>query len=338
MLSLVELSGTPFQLGSTLGKFGAQAAHTYLIHSPSWASVMAWRGSSAASAMLTLTEQHFPLVKQEIEGLADGLELPFEDVFLWNCRGDLWSMSPDGCTTVQLPQGGRPRITHNEDGDPGFAGYCGIGLFNPDDGPAFASFVYPASIPGHTFAVNGHGLACTVNNLRSRKIAAGVPRMVITRALLNQSRLDDALALLSDTPKSGGFHLSLAQRGRPDLLSVEFNTVGVSVLPVAAPSLHANHIIHDAMRAHPQLITSSSQYRQERGDAMLAAGELDPMAILSDQSNPVFPIYRCAPDDSDHENTMATADIRVSAEQVDWQVYERPGQSARFSLVDARLG
>ncbi|MDS1140155.1 C45 family peptidase [Pusillimonas sp. SM2304] len=338
MLSLVELSGTPFQLGSTLGKFGAQAAHTYLIHSPSWASVMAWRGSSAASAMLALTEQHFPLIKQEIEGLADGLELPFDDVFLWNCRGDLWSMSPDGCTTVQLPQDGQPRITHNEDGDPGFAGYCGIGLFSPDGGPAFASFVYPASIPGHTFAVTAHGLACTVNNLRSRQVAAGVPRMAITRALLNQSRLDDALALLHDTPKSGGFHLTLAQRGRPDLLSVEFNAEGVSVQPVVAPSLHANHVIHDALRKHPQLVTSSSQYRQERGDALLAAGERDPLAILSDQSNPVFPIYRCAPDDSDHENTMATADIRVSAEQVDWQVYERPGQSARFSLVDARLG
>ena len=338
MLSLVELSGTPFQLGVTLGKFGAQAAHTYLIHSPSWASVMAWRGSRATAAMLTLTEQHFPLVKQEIEGLAKGLELPFEDVFLWNCRGDLWSMSPDGCTTVQLPQNGQPRITHNEDGDPGFAGYCGIGLFTPDDSPAFTSFVYPASIPGHTFAVSEHGLACTVNNLRSRKISAGVPRMVITRALLNQPDLDNALALLRNTPKSGGFHLSLAQRGRPELLSVEFNARGVSAESVTAPSLHANHAIHAAMRDDPQLITPSSQYRQERGDAMLAAGELDPMTILSDQSNPVFPIYRCAPDDSDHENTMATADIRVSAEQVDWQAYERPGQSARFSLVDARLG
>src|SRR5690606_7548859 len=171
----------------TLGKFGSQAAHTYLIHTPSWASVMAWRGSDAANAMLALTEQHFPLVKQELQGLAQGLELPFEDVFLWNCRGDLWAMSPDGCTTVQLPQDGRPRITHNEDGDPGFAGYCGIGLFNPDDSPAFTSFVYPASIPGHTFAVTENGLACTVNNLRSRQVTAGVPRMVITRALLNQA-------------------------------------------------------------------------------------------------------------------------------------------------------
>src|SRR3546814_14601750 len=69
------------------------------------------------------------------------------DLFLWNCRGDLWSMSPDGCTTVQLPMPDGPRITHNEDGDPGFAGHCGIGLFSPDNGPRFASFVYPASIP-----------------------------------------------------------------------------------------------------------------------------------------------------------------------------------------------
>lgn len=337
MLSLIELSGTPHQLGATLGKFGAGAAHTYLVHSAAWQSVMAWRGTTAARGLLDLTEQHFPLIKQELEGLASGLELPFEDVFLWNCRGDLWAMSPDGCTTVQLPQGGQPRITHNEDGDPGLAGYCGIGLFRPDDGPAFASFVYPASIPGHTFAVTQHGLVCTVNNLRSRQIPVGVPRMVLTRALLNQASLDDAVALLGATPKSGGFHLTLAQRGRPELLSVEFNANGVSAQAIDAPSLHANHIIHAAMRDAPQVITESSQHRQERGEAMLAAGQEDPLAILADQANPEFPIYRNAPDDSDQENTMATADIQVGATQVEWMVYERPDQPVRFSLLDEKL-
>src|SRR3546814_8791539 len=105
------------------------------------------------------------------------------DLFLWNCRGDLWSMSPDGCTTVQLRMPDGPRITHNEDGDPGFAGHCGIGLFSPDNGPRFASFVYPASIPGHTFAVTQAGLAMTGNNLRLRKVAVGRPTMVLTSDL-----------------------------------------------------------------------------------------------------------------------------------------------------------
>ncbi|NYT84267.1 peptidase C45 [Pusillimonas harenae] len=337
MLSLVEASGSPFSAGVALGKFGAESAHSYLLHSPSWDSVMAWRGSAAAASMLALVDAHFPQIRQELEGLASGLELPFEDVFLWNCRGDLWSMPPDGCTTVQLPGTGQPRITHNEDGDPGFAGHCGIGLFTPDNGPAFASFVYPASIPGHTFAVTAHGLVMTVNNLRSRQITAGVPRMVLTRAILNQTHVDHALTLLRRATKSGGFHLSLAQRGQPDLYSVEFNALGVSAHTMTAPALHANHLIHPGFRDHPQLITDSSRCRQERGDALLAQGQLDPLVILADQANQEFPIYRNAPDDSDNENTMATVDIHVGASHVEWSVYAQPGQPAQYKLADAML-
>lgn len=346
MLSLLELSGSPFQIGQTLGKFGAQAAHSYLISSSSWNSVMAWRGSDAARAMQALVEQHFPLIHQELLGLAAGLELPPEDVFLWNCRGDVWSMAPDGCTTVQLPVAGGSRITHNEDGDPGFAGYCGIAQAAPDKGPRFVSFVYPASIPGHTFAVNEHGLAMTVNNLRSRQVTVGVPRMVLTRALLNQSELPQAAELLRNTQRAGGFHLSVAQRASPDLLSIEFNSQGVSSRSIQTPALHANHIVHEAMQAFPQVVTDSSLHRQQRGDALLRDAEsaspgnpadIDPLRILADQENKQFPIYRAAPDDSDAENTMATADMHIGPKQVGWEVYERPGQSSRFTFIDTQL-
>src|SRR3546814_546470 len=292
MLTLIELSGSPFKLGQTLGRFGAEAAHSYLVKSPSWDSVMAWRGSAAAKAMADLTERHFPAIRQELLGLADGLQLPPEDVFLWNCRGDLWSMSPDGCTTVQLPMPDGPRITHNEDGDPGFAGHCGIGLFSPDNGPRFASFVYPASIPGHTFAVTQAGLAMTVNNLRSRKVAVGLPRMVLTRALLNQASVQDAIGLLRGASKAGGFHLSLAQRGRPELYSVEFNAMGVAAQAMQQAGLHANHVIHPEMTGFPQVITDSSLHRQQRGDALLNGLRTDPLTILADQSNAEFPIYQ----------------------------------------------
>jgi predicted choloylglycine hydrolase len=335
MLKLIELSGTPFEIGQTLGQFGAEAAHSYLIDSPSWHSVMAWRGSAAAKSMADLTEQTFPEIWQELQGLADGLQLPPDDVVLWNCRGDLWSMSPDGCTTVQLPLPDGPRITHNEDGDPGFAGHCGIGLFAPDKRICFASFVYPASIPGHTFAVTQAGLAMTVNNLRSRRVAIGLPRMVLTRALLDQSTLPDALGVLRGSPRAGGFHLSLAQRGAPDLYSVEFNAMGVSAQTVHQASLHANHVIHAGMAGFPQVITDSSLHRQQRGTTLLEGLRSDPLTILADQSNRSFPIYRDAVDDSDNENTMATADIHVGADHINWQIYEKPGRPARFNLVDA---
>ncbi|UYO94069.1 C45 family autoproteolytic acyltransferase/hydolase [Pollutimonas sp. M17] len=337
MLKLIELSGSPFQIGQALGRFGAEAAHSYLIESPSWDSVMAWRGSAAAKAMADLTERYFPEVRQELLGLADGLQLPPDDVFLWNCRGDLWSMAPDGCTTVQLPLTGGPRITHNEDGDPGFHGHCGIGLFAPDNGPGFASFIYPASIPGHTFAVTQAGLAMTVNNLRSRQVAIGLPRMVLTRALLNQSSIQDALGVLRGMSRAGGFHLSLAQRGRTELYSVEFNAMGVSAQAVQRAALHANHVIHAGMAGFPQVVTESSRHRQQHGEMLLDGLHTDPLAVLANQSDREFPIYRDAPRDSDNENTMATADIHVGPDRVDWQVYERPGQAARFTLADAAL-
>jgi predicted choloylglycine hydrolase len=285
----------------------------------------------------TLTEQCFPQIHEELLGLAAGLDLPAEDVFLWNCRGDLWSMSPDGCTTVQLPSRQGPRITHNEDGDPGFAGYCGLGLFAPADGPAFASFVYPASIPGHTFAVNEHGLAMTVNNLRSRQISPGVPRMVLTRAILGKATVEDGLNVLRNNAKAGGFHLSLVQRGMPDLTSVEFNAMGVSVQVIEHAAVHANHVIHAEMRDFPQLITDSSRCRQERATELLNGASTDPLTILTDQRDKKFPIFRTAADDSDNENTMATADIHARADHVAWEVYERPTVSSRYTLVDAKL-
>ncbi|NGM85946.1 peptidase C45 [Parapusillimonas sp. SGNA-6] len=366
MLSLIEVSGSPYDSGRALGRFGAEAAHAYLVHSSPWANVVAWRDTDIAAALQALVQQHFPDIWQELQGLAAGLELPPDEVFLWNCRGDLWAMAPDGCTTVQWPTPTGPRITHNEDGDPGFAGYCGLGLFAPDSGPRFASFIYPASIPGHTFAVNAHGLAMTVNNLRSRKVSTGVPRMVLTRALIGQHDMTAATDLLRSLPRAGGFHLSLAQAGHTDLLSIEFSAHAVSVNTIRKPSLHTNHALHDGMSDFPQIITQSSLHRQRRGDALLLALSADhpqqdeaasqdegnaqsvagqqqeasgdaPLRILADQANRTYPIFRDAPDDSDTENTLATADIHAGAEQTSWQVYERPGQSTRFELLNADL-
>jgi hypothetical protein len=113
----------------------------------------------------------------------------------------------------------------------------------------------------------------------------------------------------------------------------------VSAEAIKAPSLHANHAVHKLMRDFAQVVTPSSLHRQLRGDALLGVSlhAVDPLAILADQQNVEFPIYRDSPDDSDIENTMATADIRVEADRIRWQVYERPGQAARYEFINGKL-
>ncbi|MFC5519531.1 C45 family autoproteolytic acyltransferase/hydolase [Polaromonas jejuensis] len=335
----LKISGSPFEAGQALGRFGAQAVHEHLLHSKAWAGVMGWRGSERVARMAALVQARFPRVWSELQGLASGLQLPLGDVFLWNCRGDLWAMSPDGCTTVQIPGSGVQRISHNEDGDPGFTGRCAMAEFAVDDSPGFASFVYPGSIPGHTFAVTQQGLAITVNNLRELSVDAGMPRMVLTRALLELATQDEVVRLLQAQPRAGGFHLSVAQRGCAHLLSIEFSSAACSVRTVEAPALHANHAIHPAMQGFPQLITESSRRRQLRGDALLAqaiegGSAIQPLNILADAQDPAFPIYRKDPADSDDENTQATADIVVRDTHVDWLVYERPQDPPRFRMTD----
>ncbi|AQW31209.1 C45 family autoproteolytic acyltransferase/hydrolase [Ralstonia syzygii subsp. celebesensis] len=338
-LAFVDISGSPFEAGQALGRFGTAAVHQHLLHTEAWHSVMRWRGSPLADAMAALVRERFPRIWAELQGLADGLQLPLEEVFLWNCRGDVWAATNDGCTTVQLPGADQRRIAHNEDGDPGFAGHCALAQCHIDGSPGFAAFVYPGSLPGHTFAVTDAGLTMTVNNLRLREVATGVPRMVLTRAVLDAADLDAAVWVLRESPRAGGFHLTLGHCAHPALLSVEFGAHGCSALEISEPSLHANHAIHPAMRDVPQVITDSSRHRQVRGDALLAesragAKAIDPLAILADQGDAALPIYRADPHDPDNENTLATANIAILPTHIEWAVYEHPGSPARYRMVN----
>jgi hypothetical protein len=183
MLSFLQLKGTHHEVGVALGQFGAQTLHHYARTSPAWQHVMRFRNHLAVERMQQQVQTEYPDYWAELKGLAQGLEMPFADVFAWNCRGDLWAWAPDGCTTIAQP--GTPnRLAHNEDGDPLFAGHCAMAHIQTENTPGFTAFVYPGSLPGHTFSANAAGLCMTVNNLRTLHAQPGLPRMVITRAMI----------------------------------------------------------------------------------------------------------------------------------------------------------
>lgn len=325
-LAVIDIAGTPYEVGLQLGKFGADVVRKHLVRTHAWASVTAFHDHPILAAARELVAIRFPRYWEEIRGLAHGLELPLEDVFTWNCRGDIWAMAPDGCTTVQIP--GQPAVlAHNEDGDPGLKNRCAIAVIHSEGGKAFTAFAYPGSIPGHAFAVTEAGLVQTVNNIRARNgTTIGLPRMVLTRAMLDCTSIDQAVDLLEKSERWGAFHLSLAQRGVPHIFSIEFTRNSCSARQINQPSCHANHLIHDAMANEDQIVTGSSRSRQERGDEILRHSSEkapDPLAILWDQSRPALPVYREQPDDPDGENTIATALFEIHPDRVSWRIFDR---------------
>lgn len=336
----LTLRGHAFAIGEQLGIAGRAAWHQKLTQTALWQTVISLKNSPEAQSMALAVQRDYPLIWQELQGLAYGLEASPEEVFAWNCRGDLVRSTSDGCTTLAgRDSAGQGFIAHNEDGFPQLRDDCFIAEIFPQQGTAFTSFAYPGSICGHTFAVNQYGIVNAVNNIRAVERPAGLPRQVLARASLNAERLDDAVAILSQSPRAGAFHHTLGQAGDHRIFSVEATGTGSSVIEMTGCRGHANHLIHPQQQETRQVITDSSGARQQTIDRQLAeAANLSAVQVLSILSDDVgeLPVYRLAEDDPDQENTLATAFFHIGDNVVHWSVYglDRPqvalsGQTVR---------
>jgi hypothetical protein len=305
-----------YELGVMLGKAGKDAVHSHLVHEPFWQHVQKLSESEIVQNLHKQTAEHFPEIYDEIRGLSDGLELPFESVFAWNCRGDILVNSPDGCTTLQIP--GNPNIiAHNEDGLPSLDQKCF--LIDCQAQAGFMSFCYPGSIPGHSFACTRSGLAITINNIRLTSFTPQIPRMVLARAVLNCEDLDAVCELLKRHNLSGGFHYTMAQSGSDKLLSIEHGGGNCHVTEIKQPTGHANHV--STVKCDAQLITQSSHDRYERIQELFKHASLSPLDILRDNSGEGLPVWRREEDDPDDENTIASVIFKIGSEQLSWEIY-----------------
>ena len=165
--------------------------------------------------------------------------------------------------------------------------------------------------------------------------------MVLTRALLSASTLDDAVKVLTKHLAAGGFHLTLAQTnfvqsrkskksGETRLLSVEFGGEGLSVKEIETAAIHTNHALHLKTAMDSGTITDSSRDRLFRGNELIAQQQFNPLEILRDKGGKGLPIRRDLPDDPDDENTLATVVFNLSASGVEWSIYDTVCEKPAF--------
>ncbi|MBT8363658.1 MAG: C45 family peptidase [Deltaproteobacteria bacterium] len=343
MYDELNLPRDHYRAGFIIGQRSRKIMHEYVLASQTWQSLKAWIGSEKLKNMENAARAAFADYVDELAGIADGCELPFAQVFLWNCRGDLTPFISDGCTTVWAPSADGVLLGHNEDGDPNLRPHCFISKREPGiNHPGYTSFTYPASINGHTFSVNSAGLVQLVDNIRSLEHGDGVPRQLLSRSILDCRSLEDVVATLKDCFRAGSFHHMLAQSGSKDVLSIEYTPDEVSMVRLQASYGHTNHFIHPRLRNSKQRITPSSAQRQIRIDDLCrklsdSPGPGDIRMMLGDIENPDLPIYRTDPNDPDNENTLATALFRVTPDAVYSSVYIAGDQEQSFAGIENSL-
>lgn len=337
-LQHISIDGDPYALGVALGKQGGAAFRDTVCNLDRFQALQSWRGSDRVSAIEAASRDAFPDLMREMDGIAAGADADFQDILLWNCRGDLPNsaeiMGEHGCTDVMIPAdegGGLPAIIgHNEDDSPSFDGHCFVATVRPSDGrTGFTSFCVPGLLPGHTFGVNEVGLVQTINNIRPRDHQVGIGRHVVTRAVLGCRTLTDAAEILERRDRAAGFHHNLGQCGGP-FWAVEAPASGCEIIPVETPRAHANHLVFDSFRDIDQRMAESSRDRQSRADQLLAGGDVgrNPLDILGDSDGEGLPICRKQLGGPDGGFTLATAVFEIAADTVDWRVHADPNGSA----------
>jgi len=337
----ISAKGDAYTIGRTIGEAVADTVQSISVHNAEFAAAGArWAGSHYLDQLEAAARNEYPEYTRELEGMADGMGIPFAKAFLWNCRGDLrWpdDIAPEvaaglseGCTTLIIPaDGDKPAIiAHNEDGAQDFHEHCFWVSAEPDDGPGFDSFLYPGMMPGHTMAVNNAGIVQTINNMRVHDLKPGLPRHFVCRAILDCEHMDDALALLQRTDRASGFHHNLGSAREGRLASVEAPASGCQVIEVTeTPSAHANHLVMDGMKDIPQSITKSSGVRQVRAaehlerDTHKAGG---PEGVLFD-AHPGHEIHRTPNDGGDdYGRTLATGVFELTESGVGVSIHNGP--------------
>lgn len=335
-LKHVAFSGSHFEIGVALGQLSAEAIRTVV---PQIERVRvlqeAWAGTDHIRQMEAAARAAFPGYMREMDGIAEGAGVPFEDILIWNCRGDLPTEADPhnegalGCTTVMSnPGGGAPiTISHNEDGHETLRGLCALVTLSPDDATSITSYYYPGLVMGHNFGFNEYGLVQTVNNLRPLDQKIGLPRHIVSRASLASKTLDEAVSIFMRTDRASGFHYAIAQCGDDRLLSVEAPASGCVVREVRGRTAHANHLVFDGLSEMEQVIAPSSASRQTMADMLLSnssAAPLSGLSIMGNTDNPDYPICLKLTDRGDISFTLATAEFEIAPDHCNWSVYDDP--------------
>jgi isopenicillin-N N-acyltransferase-like protein len=267
-------------------------------HAAGWS----WQQAvEAASALVPSVRQSFPRYLEEMEGIAEGAGLTFEDVFTMNARTEvMWagtvrqsdqlraSYARECSSFALLPSRTANRHTMvGQTWDWLVQGFDSVVVLEveQDQGPNFVTIVEAGLLAKSS--LNSSGLGVCVNTLVSTEDRgeAGVPFHVIIRALADCDSLTDAIYVTSKHRRSssGNFMLGHADGTAVNLETAPGGVAGVRPqLPVDGALVHTNHFVdppgHGGELAHYAMADSYIRLQRVRESI---AGAQEPATVES---------------------------------------------------------
>lgn len=262
----VSVSGRPHERGV---QYGRAAAERVRLSASRYGQTLRNLGYSEASqtALIRSLEQVIgefqPAYLDEMRGIAEGADVPFEDIVMINARTEVLAKAraemalqaddEDGCTGVLvLPsRSTNGQLIHAQNWD--WKADCvdtGIVLrVRRDDGPDFLTFVEAGGLARS--GLNAAGVSITANYLESERdfMQMGVPLSLLRRRVLEEPVFSNALRVIATTPKSCSNNIML---GMAEGFGIDFECAPNEAFPIYPGDdqliVHANHWVSPVAR------------------------------------------------------------------------------------------
>jgi len=350
----VEVSGTPRNVGLQYGRKAAGRIHrTIEIYRGIFAAKdIDWTLARAtATRFAARIEQTYPRIAEEMRALAEGADVPFEDIVTINSRTELLHGSfgkPrtdaddfDGCTgAVVLPPTTREgHLIHAQNWD--WRDECAessiVLKIAPDVGPSMLLFAEAGIMAATGFnnlglAISGNHLACEQDGKRE-----GIPNAIVRRQVLTQRTFGGAIETVLEAERGFSTNIMISHR---DGEAIDLEATPDQVFWLTAEEdvlVHANHFVSVPARTLVRdlglLTRADSLYRdkrvrrylvRDRGRVTLSTIQ----AALQDRFGAPRAVCR-APEPGKSSSTVATVIMDTTA-QIMW-VSPRPYGPHKFT-------
>jgi isopenicillin-N N-acyltransferase-like protein len=248
-----------------------------------------------ARKYLPFAEESVPQYVEELQGIADGVGVDFNDLLVLNC---VEAITEDALHTNCTSLAAAPEVTadgsllvgHNEDWLPDDLNSVYLVHAKPTEEPAYLAITYGGLLPNIGF--NQHGIAQCCDSVYPNDARIGVPRIFVSRAVLAARTLADGIRAALNRRRAAGYnHLIVHVSG--EMYNVEVSAEDFDVVYGMDGMLaHTNNYLSRRMRAiekdSEELISSRVRYnrairlmRSQRGKLSLKSFQ----AILSDHVN-----------------------------------------------------
>ncbi len=272
---LVEVQGTHREMGCQIGEAcREQVQHSienaHLLIEQSYSTLeLTWDGAIIQSRKyLPFAEERYSQYVDEMRGIAAGANVSFDDIMALNAMEAVTmdALHLTRCTSMavneQRTADGHVLAAHNEDWVPEDENDVYVISAKPRDEPPFLAMTYGGLLPNVGF--NAYGIAQLIDSVYPNDSRIGIPRLVVSRAVLASRRLSGAIGRTLISHRAAGYnHLLLHDSG--EIYSVEVSARKFDILHgTDGYMVHTNHYLSQTMKEienePEELISSRVRY------------------------------------------------------------------------------